>query len=103
MREEIADDGGGALAGGECFVQDALRGDAELVDGEALGEFVEVHVVLLAAARGEDEEEEVGVVEVAHVLEPLLGVLRALLHHGLVDVDGGALAGGLELLDEDFF
>ena len=103
LREEFADDGGDALAGGECFVQDALRGDAELGDGEALGEFVEVHVVLLAAARGEDEEEEVGVAEVAHVLEPLLGVLRALLHHGLVDVDGGALAGGLELLDEGVF
>ena len=103
LGEDLGHDRGDALGVGQCLVQDALRRDAELGDGEALGEFVEVEVVLLAAACGEDEEQEVGVAEVAHVLEPLLCVARALLHHGLVHVDGGALAGGLELLDEGVF
>ena len=103
LGEDLGHDRGDALGVGECLVQDALRRDAELGDGEALSEFVEVEVVLLAAARGEDEEQEVGVAKVAHVFEPLLRVAWALLHHGLVDVDRGALAGGLELLDEGVF
>ena len=37
------------------------------------------------------------------MLEPLLSVLRALLHHWLVYVDGGKLARGLELLEEGVF
>ena len=55
------------------------------------------------AARWEDEYEEVGVAEVVHVLELLLSVAWAILHHGLVDVYGCALTGGLELVDEGVF
>ena len=40
-----------------------VRGQRELGDGEALGEFVEVEVVFLAAARGHDEQQELPVVK----------------------------------------
>ena len=84
-------------------MKDALPWNTEIGNDEALCEFAEVRVVLLAAARWKDEHEKFGVVEVVHVLEPLLCVARALLHHGLVDICGCALAGGTELVDEGVF
>ena len=77
-------------------MQDELRGHAEFCNREALGEFAKVQVVLLVAARGQDKEEEVGIAEVVHMLEPLVRVARALLQDGLFDGQACALAGGLE-------
>ena len=51
LGEDLGHDRGDALGVGEFLVQDALRRDAELGNGEALGEFVVVEVVLLSAAR----------------------------------------------------
>jgi hypothetical protein len=103
LRHDFADDRGDAFGVGECLVQDALPRNTEFGNYEALSEFAEVRVILLAAARWEDKHEKFGIVVVAHVLELLLCVARALLHHGLVDICRCALEGGLELIDEGVF
>ena len=72
LRQDFADDGGDALGVGDCPVQETLRRYTEFENDEALSEFVNVLVVLLAAVYWEDEHEEVGVAEVMYVLEPLL-------------------------------
>ncbi len=90
--EQLTDDAGHALATGECLGKHDLCRDREFRDREPLCEFVEVEVVLLLAARRHDQQHEVDVAQVAHVLQPLLCVARAFLHDWLVHGQVGALA-----------
>ena len=99
LREDLADDAGDALACERLGEYD-LGGHGEFGDGEPLGELVEVEVVFLAAACGDDEQEEVCGAQVAHGLEPGLGVAGQFVHERLADVEVRALAGGLELVEE---
>ena len=72
MRQDFSDDGDDALGVGEFLVQDALRRYIMFGNGEAISEFLDVLVVLLAAVCWEDEHEKVGVAEIMYVLEPML-------------------------------
>lgn len=100
LRQELADDAGRALATGQRTGEHDLRGDGQLTDRQPLGQFVEVQVVFLAATSRHDEQDEVCVLKVAHVLQPLLCVAPHFQHDGFVHLHLGALASTLEFTYE---